>query len=72
MLLFACARVRVLMATAEQPKGAKGAKKGKPVNKDRFISKMFLRGDGIILVLKVRWAHHAGGGVVVVVVVAIA
>lgn len=37
---------------AEQPKGAKGAKKGKPVNKDRFISKMFLRGDGVILVLK--------------------
>lgn len=35
---------------AEQPKGSK---KGKPVNKDRFISKMFLRGDGVILVLKV-------------------
>lgn len=24
----------------------------KPVNKDRFISKMFLRGDSVILVLK--------------------
>ena len=29
-----------------------GAKKAKPVNKDRFISKMFLRGDSVILVLK--------------------
>lgn len=29
----------------------KDGSKGKPVNKDRFISKMFLRGDGVILVL---------------------
>lgn len=28
-----------------------GKKGGKPVNKDRFISKMFLRGDSVILVL---------------------
>ncbi|CZT23966.1 probable small nuclear ribonucleoprotein chain D2 [Ramularia collo-cygni] len=26
-------------------------KRGRPVNKDRFISKMFLRGDSVILVL---------------------
>ncbi|KAK5663848.1 hypothetical protein OQA88_51 [Cercophora sp. LCS_1] len=26
-------------------------KKGRPVNKDRFISKMFLRGDSVIIVL---------------------
>jgi hypothetical protein len=25
---------------------------GKPVNKDRFISKMFLRGDSVVLVLR--------------------
>ncbi|PIG86894.1 small nuclear ribonucleoprotein Sm D2 [Aspergillus arachidicola] len=31
----------------EKPKGGKG----KGVNKDRFISKMFLRGDSVILVL---------------------
>ncbi|KAJ5945716.1 hypothetical protein N7454_002555 [Penicillium verhagenii] len=31
----------------EKPKG----NKGKGVNKDRFISKMFLRGDSVILVL---------------------
>lgn len=31
---------------------ASGKKKAKPVNKDRFISKMFLRGDSVILVLK--------------------
>ena len=34
----------------EIPKG--GKKKAKAVNKDRFISKMFLRGDSVILVLK--------------------
>lgn len=32
----------------EVPKSGKG-KKAKPVNKDRFISKMFLRGDTVIL-----------------------
>ncbi|KAN0048115.1 hypothetical protein ACTA71_002510 [Dictyostelium dimigraforme] len=36
----------------EVPKTAKGKKKAKPINKDRFISKMFLRGDSVILVLK--------------------
>merc|ERR1719454_2064175 len=34
----------------EAPKGAK--KGGKVVNKDRFISKMFLRGDSVIIVLR--------------------
>ena len=34
----------------ETPKNASG-QKGRPVNKDRFISKMFLRGDSVILVL---------------------
>lgn len=29
----------------------KQGKAGKTVNKDRFISKMFLRGDSVILVL---------------------
>jgi small nuclear ribonucleoprotein D2 len=29
----------------ETPKTAKGKKKAKPINKDRFISKLFLRGD---------------------------
>lgn len=36
----------------EQPKTGKGKKKAKPVNKDRNISKMFLRGDSVILVLR--------------------
>merc|ERR1719276_418409 len=35
----------------ETPKGA-ATKKSKPVNKDRFISKMFLRGDSVIIVLR--------------------
>ncbi|KAI8625180.1 small nuclear ribonucleoprotein Sm D2 [Xylariaceae sp. FL1651] len=34
----------------ETPRLASG-KKGRPVNKDRFVSKMFLRGDSVILVL---------------------
>lgn len=29
-----------------------GKKKAKPVNRDRYISKMFLRGDSVILVLR--------------------
>lgn len=36
----------------ETPKTGKGKKKAKPVNKDRYISKMFLRGDSVILVMK--------------------
>ena len=36
----------------EVPKTGKGAKKAQPVHKDRFISKMFLRGDSVILVLR--------------------
>lgn len=35
----------------EVPKSGKGKKKSKPINKERFISKMFLRGDSVILVL---------------------
>ncbi|KAG6507267.1 hypothetical protein ZIOFF_032609 [Zingiber officinale] len=36
----------------EVPKTGKGKKKALPVNKDRFISKMFLRGDSAIIVLR--------------------
>ncbi|KAF9977675.1 mRNA splicing protein [Actinomortierella ambigua] len=35
----------------EVPRSSKG-KKPKPVNKERFISKLFLRGDSVILVLR--------------------
>lgn len=35
----------------ETPRNKDG-KKGKPMNKDNFISKMFLRGDSVILVLR--------------------
>ena len=34
----------------EVPKTTKG--KGKPKNVERFVSKMFLRGDSVILVLR--------------------
>ena len=37
-----------------------GKKKAKAVNKDRFISKMFLRGDSVILVLKNPLAQDKG------------
>ena len=33
------------------PKSNKG-KRAKPVNRERYISKMFLRGDSVILVIK--------------------
>lgn len=36
----------------EQPKTGKGSKKAKAVNKDRYVSKMFLRGDSVVLVLR--------------------
>ena len=36
----------------EAPKTGKGAAKARAVNKDRYISKMFLRGDSVILVLR--------------------
>ena len=36
----------------EVPKTGKGKKKAQALNKDRFISKMFLRGDSVIVVLR--------------------
>ncbi|KAK9822831.1 hypothetical protein WJX81_008174 [Elliptochloris bilobata] len=36
----------------EIPKTGRGKKGSKPVNKDRFIPKLFLRGDSVILVLR--------------------
>jgi len=39
-------------ALLQIPKTGKGKKKALPVNKDRFISKMFLRGDSVIIVLR--------------------
>jgi len=48
----------------ELPKSGKGQRKrGKPVNKDRYISKMFLRGDSVILVLKNPLAVQAPSSV---------
>ena len=37
---------------SEIPRAGKGQKKSKSVTKDRYINKMFLRGDSVILVLK--------------------
>ena len=46
----------------ELPKTGKGKKKLKPVNKDRYIPKMFLRGDSVILVLRNPLASAGGSG----------
>ena len=35
----------------EMPKGGKG-KRAKPIDRERYISKMFLRGDSVIVVIK--------------------
>ena len=35
----------------EQSKGGKGKSRGMAVNKDRYVSKMFLRGDSVILIV---------------------
>merc|ERR1711992_510529 len=46
----------------EMPRTGKGKKKSKPVNKDCYIPKMFLRGDSVILVLKNPLASAGGSG----------
>lgn len=35
----------------EVSKGGKGRKRGSAVNKDRYVSKLFLRGDSVILIM---------------------
>lgn len=52
-----CSHMNILLENAkllwtETPKTAKGKKKAKPVAKDRFVGKMFLRGDSVIMVVK--------------------
>jgi len=36
----------------EAPRKGKGKKKSLPINKDRIISKLFVRGDSVILIVK--------------------
>ena len=45
-------RTRAHVPRLQVPRTGKGQKKAKPVHKDRFITKMFLRGDSVILVLR--------------------
>ena len=40
------------LTRAQVPRTGKGQKKAAPVHKDRFITKLFLRGDSVILVLR--------------------
>ncbi|KCV67732.1 small nuclear ribonucleoprotein D2 [Fonticula alba] len=37
---------------SEMPKNVKEGETPKPINRDRFITKMFLRGDSVILILR--------------------
>ena len=45
----------------EYSKGGKGRKRGQSMNKDRYVSKMFLRGDSVILVVSNPAALAASG-----------
>ena len=51
-ILHAMHSAAALVIPCQIPKKGKGAAGSKPVNKDRFISKMFLRGDSVIMVLR--------------------
>ena len=56
-VVFVCRHCNMVLENVKEmwtevPKMGKGKKKSKPVNKDRYISKMFLRGDSVILVLR--------------------
>jgi hypothetical protein len=46
----------------ENSKGGKGKARGKAVNKDRYVSKMFLRGDSVIIIVSNPAALAEGGG----------
>ncbi|KAA6391163.1 MAG: putative small nuclear ribonucleoprotein D2 [Streblomastix strix] len=36
----------------EYPRKGKGLKRGKPVNKDRYHAKLFLRGDSVVVIVR--------------------
>ena len=38
----------------ENSRGGKGKTKGAAVNKDRYVNKMFLRGDSVIIIVSIR------------------
>ena len=46
----------------ENSKGGKGKSRGIAVNKDRYVSKMFLRGDSVIIIVSNPAALAEGGG----------
>ena len=43
--------VKEMWSEGGKPRRGKGKRVSKPVNKDRFISKLFLRGDSVVLVV---------------------
>jgi hypothetical protein len=42
----------------ESSKGGKGRTRGAAVNKDRYVSKLFLRGDSVILIVVSSLSNH--------------
>jgi hypothetical protein len=46
----------------ESSKGGKGKTRGIAVNKDRYVSKMFLRGDSVILIVSNPASLASDGG----------
>jgi len=46
----------------ENSKGGKGKNRGTAVNKDRYVSKMFLRGDSVIIIVSNPAALAEGAG----------
>jgi hypothetical protein len=55
LLLSSCEYYRLLEDVkemwTESSKGGKGKSRGMAVNKDRYVSKMFLRGDSVIIIV---------------------
>ena len=46
----------------ENSKGGKGKSRGAAINKDRYVSKMFLRGDSVIIIVSNPAALGGGDG----------
>jgi small nuclear ribonucleoprotein D2 len=46
----------------ETSRGGQGKTKGVAVNKDRYVNKMFLRGDSVIIIVSNPAALASGGG----------
>lgn len=67
LFFYGCAHKNRLLEDVKEmwtefSKGGKGRKRGQSMNKDRYVSKMFLRGDSVILVVSNPAALAGAGG----------